>query len=233
MPCANPAKVALCVFATGRYLDFVPDLVATARKHFRPSEATSIVVLTNGLVTDTQVDLVLSVPRLPWPLGTLLRYHFLATHHHDLVYYDYLFMCDADMFFVGDVGPEILGKRVATLGQMNLTMTPKDLTFCRVATSTAYIPKGCGDHYYIGGFQGGETATYLADCKILAEMINTDLSNNLIPEWHDESYWNAHLVQNAPTITLPPGFCANEHHPIDTTKIACIVKDHDAFRKWD
>jgi len=223
------SDVALCVFGTGRYAGFVPALADSARAHFLPAMQPRIIAFADRPIGEADTTCHLS--HMPWPMGTLLRYHYLAAEPC-LRHYRYVFMCDADARFVGDVHEAILGRRVATLGVHHIRLTPDQYPYCINTESVAYIPPGQGQYYYIGGFQGGDATAYLADCATLADMIHTDLGRRVIPVWHDESYWNRYLLDHPPDITLPWGFCANEHDRTADTKLLALSKDHDAYRAW-
>jgi len=220
-------NVALCVFATGRYSEFLRPLVATVEKHFLTSHNVDLLAFSDQQVP--AVCLGIPTPHLPWPLGTMLRYHFLPNAGLDA--YDYVFMCDADAYFIGDVGDEVLGDLVASLSRGNARVSPDAITYCRNPESAAYVPFGSEGHYYIGGFQGGRSKQYLAACAAMVEMVNQDLSNNTIPSWHDESYWNAYLRNTPPTVALPMDFCLPVDVQTDGTKLRALYKDHAAYRR--
>jgi hypothetical protein len=224
-------NAALCVFATGRYLKFIPDLVATAREHFLPDLCPSIVVFSNRYANN--VDHNFFVPWLPWPLGSLLRYHFLVTQAPFLRgQYQYIFMCDADMRFVGPVGREILGRLVAALyDPLGPQPTSLALPFCRDPNSASYVSPDHDGRYMVGGFQGGESDAYLDACAALSDMVAQDLAQGIIAPWHDESYWNAYLVAHPPDIVLSTAYCTREQHQDENTKLVALVKDHTSYRR--
>jgi len=224
-------RVALCCFATGRYKEFLPDLARTAREHFDPGDTLDLVGFVDHGQTPAGFDRAFQIPHLRWPLGTLYRYRWLAEREKELGQYDYLFMCDADMRFVATVGPEILGSLVAVLHAGHLTKGPTTLPYCRHKGSTARVRPGLGTKYYAGGFQGGAARQYLKACRTIADNIAQDERHGFIAEWHDESHWNAYLVNRPPTISLPPGYCWGEPDGCPPgTKILALAKDHEAFR---
>jgi hypothetical protein len=226
---SEQTSVALCVFATGRYVEFISALAESVDEYFLPEARTQLI-----LFSDQQsdvVDHVCFVSHAPWPLGTLLRHHYLLKKPF-LRDYDYLFLCDADMVFIRPVGAEILGSRVALLGHHHTRFQPWQYPYCRKKDSTAYIPHPQGEYYFVGGFQGGASETYLADCEALATAVRMDLRNHVIADWHDESYWNRHLVDHPPTVVLPWGYAMAESEVTTETRISFVVKDHDAYRDW-
>jgi hypothetical protein len=224
-------RVALCCFATGRYKEFLPDLARTAREHFDPGDTLDLVGFVDNDQTPAGFDRVFQIPHLRWPYGTLYRYRWLAEREKELSQYDYLFMCDVDMRFVGPVGPEILGGLVGVLHAGHLKKNPQALPYCRHKGSTARVRPGLGTRYYAGGFQGGAARQYLKACRHIADNITQDERHHYIADWHDESHWNAYLVSRPPAVSLSPQYCWGEPDGCPPgTKILALAKDHAAFR---
>ena len=95
-------STALCVVATpGTYTDYARELFLTAEEFFHP--------------TDT-VEFVLIEGEEGWPRATMCRHEKLL---QNLPRTTFVYLCDADMRFEAEVGPEILPPRgiglVATL----------------------------------------------------------------------------------------------------------------------
>lgn len=228
---AAKVSVALCCFATGRYKEFLPDLLRTAREHFDPGDTLDLVAFTDEPTAPPGFDRHFTVPHLRWPYGTLYRYRWIADQELALNQYSYLFMCDADMRFVSTVGPEILGNLVGVLHAGHLKKHPQALPYCRHKGSTARVRPGLGAKYYAGGFQGGAARSYLKACRQIADNIAQDERHGFIAEWHDESHWNAYLVGRPPAVSLPPPYCWGEPEGCPPgTKILALAKDHAAFR---
>ena len=59
-----------------------------------------------------------------------------------------------------------------------------------------------GKIYYQGCFNGGRSIEFMKMSNILANNIDKDLNNDIIPLWHDESQLNWYYKDLAP-LTLP------------------------------
>jgi hypothetical protein len=103
-------KIALCVFATGRYREFLPQLRDSARKFFLPDDRPDLVAFTDEDETPEGYDRHYTVPHLRWPYGTLYRHRWLSQHRRSLLDYDYLYMCDVDMRFVAQIGDAFVNR---------------------------------------------------------------------------------------------------------------------------
>lgn len=164
---------------------------------------------------------------LPWPAGTLYRFHLFLQQEELLKKYDYIYYCDIDMKFVNYIGDEILpadkdgkpGGIVAAEHPMYALHHSFNPPYEPNSKSTAYIPRpgtiiteANGKQrfkplYYAGGFQGGKAEDYIASWKKLKQMIDEDENkNNYHAIWNDESYWNKYLSENPPTLVLSPSF---------------------------
>jgi Glycosyltransferase family 6 len=62
--------------------------------------------------------------------------------------------------------------------------------------------------YYGGGFSGGKKANYLALSSWCNDMIDKDVSNGIIPIWHDETAINRYFLDHPP-LSLTPSY----HYP--------------------
>lgn len=223
--------VALCVFATGRYKEFLETVVGTARRHLRLGVPLSIVTFTDELPSPSLADIRLRVPYLLWPKGTLYRYRWLYEQSQTLRQFRWIYLCDADMEFVSHVGQEILGSFVATVHGGHVGKPYYTLPYERNPRSTAFVPHTAGNRYYAGGFQGGISWLYLHACKKLAADIESDERRGFTAAWHDESHWNAYLVGHDPQISLPPEYCWGEPAGLNpNAKILALDKHHASYR---
>ena len=224
-------KVGLLVMATGKYTQFIPPLIDSARKHFCSNHTVTYFVFTDGQIPIADDIVQLYQKRLGWPFDTMMRYHVYAQHAALLLAQDYLYSCDADMLFVDTVGDEILGEHVATLhpgfvGQRG--------SYYRNPHSLAYVSDKEGQYYFCGGFQGGSAKEVLHIARTLSERIDDDLSRDVIAEWHDESHWNRYCIDHPPTLILSPSYCYPENWKLNyPKKLLALDKNHDEIRKID
>lgn len=200
-------NVGLLIVATGKYIDFVQPLVASARKHFCTNHDVTYFVFTDG---DIEGDDIVRIQqdRLGWPYDTMMRFEMYFNARDALQDMDYLFAVDADMRFENMVGDEILSERVAT---QHPGYVGRRGTYETRRQSAAFVDRSQGLHYFAGGFNGGSRDEFLTMAYTIATQVETDLSNQLIAIWHDESHLNRYFVDNPPTTILSPSYCYPEN----------------------
>ncbi len=228
-------NVGLLVIATNKYIQFVEPLWESAKKHFMAGTGHDphMFVFTDA---DAVPKGTLKVPHRhrPWPYPTLLRYHAFTDNESCLQDMDYVFYCDADMRFEGDVGEEILGDLVATIHPGFWDKQPEffSQSYEKNPRSCAYMPPGMhGKHYYAGGFNGGRRERWLQMAREIRGWIDKDLENGIIAAWHDESHLNKYLTGNPPTVELDTSYCYQEELDMPfPRRLVALKKDHDKVR---
>src|SRR6185436_20517548 len=98
-------RIGLLVFATNKYVRFVPELHASVKKYFMNGKNHEARLFLFTDRPELHSDVV-AIPQkhLPWPEPTLKRYHIFLNHAALLSEMDYLFYTDADMRFVDNLG---------------------------------------------------------------------------------------------------------------------------------
>lgn len=225
------AKIGLLVMATGKYIQFVEPLIKGADKYFFKGHDVTYFIFTDGDAPQHQNIVKIFQKRLGWPYDTLMRPVIYYESRELLCSMDYLFACDADMEFVGDIGEEILAPLIGTLhpGYFGTKGTPDHNPL-----STAYITPGANKYYFCGGFNGGSSQEYLKLCEVISKNILTDLEKNIIAVWHDESHINRYFFDHSPKV-LSPSYCFVDWY-VDkwgtkySPKLVALVKSHDSLR---
>lgn len=221
-------KVGLVIMATGRYISFVEPLIQSAEKYFCKDHEITYFIFTDGDLKESENVVRIFQPRLGWPFDTMMRFKVYAQSQDLLARQDYLFACDADMRFVGDVGSEILGKHVAT---MHPGFVGKRGSYETNPLSLACVYRHEGQHYFAGGFWGGTSQEFLKIAHTLAERIDDDLARGIIAVWHDESHWNRYCIDHEPTIILSPSYCYPENWRLNyPKKLLALDKNHQDMR---
>lgn len=229
-------KICFLIIGTNKYLDLAHNCAASI-KQFVKIDNTQVdcILFTNQhkhLVNENLFKEVCYIDHLSWPLLTLLRYHNFLRYRQILEDYDYIYYIDSDMKIVDFIGSEILSKRVATLHPGQTPLPSHLKTFERNNQSTACINDYSYDKYYFNSLQGGSSKEFLHMCECIVENINSDLKNNYIASWHDESYANRYFYENPPTLELGPEFATvQKWNNCDKPKIICLEKDHEAIRQ--
>ena len=234
---SNAYNVGLLIVGTGKYVEFVPPLISSAKKYFCTNHDVTFFVFTDGKIDDDKQIVRIEQKRLGWPHDTLMRLSMYDKHRDKMEKMDYLFACDADMLFENVVGDEILSDRVAT---QHPGYVGRRGTYESRRTSTAFVNRTEGAYYFAGGFNGGSRKEFLKMASVLTENIKKDLEKNIIAIWHDESHINRYFIDNPPTKILSPSYCYpdNDSHyrrgiwrePY-TRRLVAIDKAHAQFQK--
>jgi len=222
-------NIGLLVVATGKYIQFVPDLIKSAEQFFCKNHKITYFIFTDSLFPSSDEIKCIYHPRLGWPFDTMMRYH--AYYKNQMVFeeQDYLYATDADMLFVDTVGDEILGERVATLHPGFVKMRGSYETAPR---SNAYVNSKEGKYYFAGGFYGGSLTEFIKIAQTNSEKIDDDLERGIIAVWHDESHWNRYCIDNPPTVIISPSYCYPESWDLNyQKKLLALDKNHDEIRK--
>jgi len=230
-------RIGLLIVATGKYIDFVPALINSARTNFCKNHHVIYFVFTDGQLPAADDVVVLPHQKLGWPYDTLCRNFAYCAHSELLGCMDYLFALDADMLFVAPVGDEILSERVGVI-HPGFSNDPNMGTPEERIESTAYLNKENMMHYYAGGFFGGIAAYFLSMVATIRENIMHDAKKDIIAIWHDESHLNRYFVDNPPTLVLSPSYCYPGSFCLASAwglfhlppKLVALDKDHAAVR---
>ncbi len=225
-------KIGLLLVSTGKYYNFVQNLIDSADKFFFESTEVIYYLFTDDIKREFKTDRKIirtQINNLPWPFPTLYRFKFFNMNKNYDV--DYLFYCDVDMIFNQKVETTILSKLIGTehpgyVGQKGYPeQNPKSL---------AFIYSGDNDRYYCGGFWGGETKTMISMFNVLEKNIDDDLLRGIISTWHDESHLNRYFLDNHPTKVLSPSYCYPEGSTMDYVPILIALnKIHQHYRGSD
>lgn len=227
-------KIAFVTIATNKYISLAENLLDSMNKFafmdanikldlFVFSNIPQIFELKNGRIKTKGIV----TTHVPFPLISLLRYHYYGSCQ-ELEEYDYIFHIDCDMQLMSNVGSEILGDRVCVLHPgFAARQKPEIYPYDRNENSNAYVKTGEGSLYFQNCFQGGNAKEFLNMCSILKNRCEEDLRKNYIALWHDESYMNRYMVENPPTLVLPPTYAQPESwSSFGETKIMHLDKNH-------
>jgi histo-blood group ABO system transferase len=226
----SPKKVGLLIFATGRYVHFVPPLIASAEHLFLPGhEHTYFVFTDHSEQLPKQPNIVpIFQKKLGWPHDTMMRYSAYNDHKDLYKDMDYMYACDADMLFVNYVGDEILGDLVGTLHPM---FTWRRGTYDTNPQSTAYVAPNDGTHYFAGGFYGGSRDAFSQMVQELTDKTKQNTSHNVIALWHDESHLNRYFIDHKPSVILSPSYCYPQGWDIGySPRLVALYKNHSYWR---
>jgi histo-blood group ABO system transferase len=225
-------NIAICLIATGKYIDFVPPLLKGLFQYLLPNHKRWIYVFTDSEKPIKGVEMVYTEHK-PFPHPTLYRYHIIYNYFHSQqLNFDYYYYLDSDSLIVNTVGDEILGKLVLTQHPGFYHKRPTTYTFDRKFLSMAYVNPFGIKKYFAGGFNGG--SEYLKMAKTIMKWVDIDAKYGYVPCWHDESYLQKYAKLHPPDVILNPKYLYPQtDHEIITyglqdlsPKIICINKSH-------
>jgi hypothetical protein len=197
--------IGVLIFCTGKYNIFFKDLYESSEKFFLKNHKKTYYVFTDGNIPENENIKKFHQKSLGWPYNTLKRFEMFNKISDELINENYLFFLNANMLFNSNVGDEVLPiENNNFLMGVNhpgfFNMTKEKFTYERRSESVFYIPLNKGEYYYQGCFNGGISEEFLKMSKILADMINIDLNNNIMPVWHDESALNWYYLNKSPLL---------------------------------
>ena len=179
---------------------------------------------------------------LPWPLPTLLRYHWYAVVLAANPWITHVLALDADLRILGELDPATLfsdrGLTAVEHPGYSGTLAYQAKPFESDPHSAAFVAPQHQGPYYAGAVVGGPRQAFLALCHAMVQRIDADLARGTIATWHDESYLNACLALHGtpPVVALPASYCAPEgqetvYPHAFPAKILARTKDHAAVRR--
>lgn len=207
---------------------FWKDFYLSAEQFFLPNQEKKYFVFTDAeeIYAEENPNVVkIYQGFLGWPYDTLMRFDIFSKVQAHLEKCEYLFFINANMRFLDIVGNEVLpgdenDGLMAVLHPYFWNARAVDFTYDRNIRSLAYIEPGAGNHYFMGGFNGGKSASYLKLINTLRDNIEADLNNGVIALWHDESHLNKYLLDKHPLVLSPEyGFPEGLNIPFKTRVI--------------
>ena len=233
-------KICINVIATGKYIEFVPQLIYSIDKYFLIGHDITVNVFTDSdslacvVINTTRLYLIQhKIPSYKFPEATLLRYHIMLDVDYDC---DYIFYLDADMRIVDYVGDEILGDLVA-VRHPGYYIAKNAGAWETRAESLAYIKPEDRKKYFCGGVQGGSKDYYTTAMIIMSEWIDIDLKAGVMPVFHDESILNKFLISReykelSCAYCIPEAMYKRRYSKIEhiKPKILALEKDFNYFR---
>jgi hypothetical protein len=235
-------NIAFLSIATNKYKSYISKLFESLDKYafIDKKYNLSLIVFTNESIVYKQSSriqgITTHITHVPFPLISLLRYHYYYSIKEQLKMFDYVYHLDCDLEIIKPISCEILGNRVCVEHPgMNKDYTHRNLfPYDLNPSSNAYVPPNLGNCYYQNCLQGGNSLEFINMCTILKDRIETDLRNNYIARWHDESYMNWYMAHNPPSKILPKIYAYPEKWEYrEDTKILHLDKNHLEIRKTD
>lgn len=215
-------SIAVCYICTGPYINFFPEFYKTSQLFLLKNYKKHYFVFTDNVEFFSSIkseDITVTyINHLPWPLITLLRFNFFLNKEDELKKFDYVMFSNANMRFVDYVREEEFLPDFFEGNKKNLSVTihpgyylkeKKDFPVERKPISTAYIKQGDEPQYVIGAMYVATSQEFINLSKICRNNIETDLKNNVVATWHDESHLNHYVAYDSKNKyrLLPYSFC--------------------------
>jgi len=202
-------KIGLLCIATGKYDKFIQPFISSADKFFLENQfdVTYYIFTDKDLKINSSRNIVtIPIEHKQFPFASMDRFKHFTNNADKFENENYLYYCDVDCLFVDNISIEILGNLVGVkhCGYFN-SPGPYETN----VNSSLYLDPNSYKHYFAGGFSGGKKDNYLKLSKWCSEMINNDVSNNIVPIWHDETAINRYFAENEPDTILTPSY----HYP--------------------
>lgn len=207
-------RILVVYIATGDYNKMYNGFIKSLH-HFCPSTKKDVVIFTDqpddyGLQyvpkdgenysSDCLVEIIQieSIWHQPWPIVALMKFNYIEYAYRvssQFEDYTHIFYFNSNIEFLEDI-PERLfltDKAIAAenCGWDHLGHDPLKFTYGKPVDpkSLAHIPTN--DYIYVqSSMMGGNASVYMQLVKECIRMTERDLAHNIIPCFHDESYWN-------------------------------------------
>lgn len=202
----------LITFATGSVFErYAEAMFATAEQWFFPGRAQHLTLQTTPV----------------WPLSIRDRHTHILAHRRE-IRGRFVWFTDADLLYEGPVGDEIVADGVtAVLHPVQNSLPAEKMTYERNPDSAAYIPKGEGGRYYLGGIVGAPRDIFLDLSRQVDAMCKHD--GDYTPIWQDESYLNRILIDQQPALELDDRYCAWFNRTVHDARIRALNKTPEEF----
>lgn len=198
-------SIGILYICTGDYSQFWEGFHESFEKYFLLDTIKNYYVFTDKPENIPQSERVKAyyIDSSPWPLITLLRFHYFTRFKDEIINNNYLMFANSNLvcrqviheeeFLPGD-NQEF--SCVTHPGYWNTqAIKPRFFPYDRNSCSTAYIPYNVGKNYMMGGLYCGHTDNFMKMSEILVSRVNQDFSNGVIAKWHDESQYNKYLLE--------------------------------------
>lgn len=213
-------KVAILTVATGKYISLFDRLQKSIFDKFLPKHQKTIFLFTDVDFEQSDFIKIKKITHLPWPLNTLLRFHYFSSIVDELKNYDLIYYIDSDILVHDFTDNEIIPINNEIIAAKHYWFENSIGTYeSSNRNSTAYVDESTLSigKYCQACFFGAKTLDFIKLNSTLCNNINTDLKNNTIAVWHDESHFNKYLL-NTPCKRLHTGYTHPHVHRTEENK---------------
>lgn len=232
-------RIAILYMCTGPYLAFWKDfydsfernfLSGTEKHYFVYTDTEELYQKENNRVHQQYLSVE------PWPLPTLMKFHYFLKAEKDLLEFDYIYQSNANIICADKVTETDFLSEIAEKEKLFFTIHPGFIhakRYCcpydRNRCSLAYVPYNVGGTFVYGAMNGGTARAYIRFMKEIDSRIVEDLKHGIIAKWHDESHINHYAVTHDDYILLHPGYCYPVGFQVSYPKKIVGVPKKDVF----
>ena len=204
-------KVVICFVGTGEYLNFLPAYYENIHKYFLPNSEKNFLVFTDGEGDFPEDVKVYKQEHLEWPYVTLKRFEIIQKATEEIEKNDWFVFIDADTLVVDTITEEEFFDNTKLFFGVHhpchfLQMLPHTKypgAFETNPISLSHITEEDDSSvYYQGCLWGGKVPDVLGMIGKLADRVNSDLDNDMIAVWHDESHINKFFIENRKNVNI-------------------------------
>ncbi len=193
------AKVGIWYVCTGRYRRFWQAFFSSCERFFLPECEKYYFIFSDRPIKELPPSATyIYQKKLGWPYDTLMRYHFFVAQEALVQDMDYLFFFNANCRFRERIhASECLHLPADLMAVSHFELDRKARQYFMYEEnplSTAYVYPHQGEHYVLGGINGGTRDAFMKMSRTLAKQIDMDLANGIMARCHDESHFNQYLV---------------------------------------
>jgi len=207
---------SIIFIGTGNYINFLPNYYASMKSHFLRGEDNRFHVFTDNVEyanwpNDMQVY---KIDHMQWPFITLLRFNFIHNAIDEICKSENCVFADADLLWMKDTTESDLFRNKKYFGVQHpgFVFEPHKATFERNEASTAHVTMNDDlTTYWQGCLWGAKSQEFANMINILKQQVETDVNNNIVALWHDESHLNRFFINVKNEVnTLHPGYATPE-----------------------
>ena len=219
-------KIGIFYIALGVYDVFWFNFYKSFQQYFFPKESKTYFVFTDSprISQSSNVHIIPSKYK-GWIHATLMRYEKFLLLQNECQIFDYLYFFNANMVCRSNIEDFMADKLLAVQHYNTLNNT---ISYCRNPKSQAFVDENDYSTYCFGAIQGASPTLFFNMCKDINNMIEIDRRNHVMPQFHDESYFNRYIVSHKNLFTIfPPEYCFPAHWKTTKyeNKITCLDKD--------
>ncbi|KAL3065335.1 hypothetical protein OYC64_015500 [Pagothenia borchgrevinki] len=238
-------RVAVLVFAVGKYTRFLKGFLESAEKYFLVDFRVTYYIFTDNEKEVPKIKLgrgrniaVVPIPGVNrWQEVVLgrMKWATITIDNQIRKETDYLYMMDIDSVFHNRFGAESLSRLSAVLHRGYYKNTLRGgFPYERRPASKAFIPADEGDYYYTAAVWGGYLEDMYKLVRYCYKQSEEDAKNKIEAIWQEESHLNKYLLYNKPTKVLSPEYLWSDYdgipEDIQVVRISQLIKNYAEVR---